>query len=177
METNEVLARAIAYNGSDVRRINHLVKVHAFARHIGLEERCSEDVQRVLEIAAILHDIGIHEAERKHLSSAGHWQEVEGPPVARELLHASDGLDNDSLERVLFLIGRHHSYNAVDGIDFQILVEADFLVNIFEDEMDRNAIESIREKIFKTQTGIRLLNLMYLEQKGGNNEGTNAGSL
>jgi hypothetical protein len=52
----------------------------------------------------LLHDIGIHEAERKHNSRAGNWQELEGPPVAKELLKAID-LDDAVKERVLFLIG------------------------------------------------------------------------
>jgi len=36
--------------------------------------------------AAYLHDIGIHEAERKHGSSSGHYQELEGPAIAKEIL-------------------------------------------------------------------------------------------
>ena len=40
----------------------------------------------VVRAAAVLHDIGIREAERKHGSSAGKYQEVEGPPIARRIL-------------------------------------------------------------------------------------------
>ena len=50
----------------------------------------------------------------------------------------------------------------IDGIDFQILVEADFLVNIFEDSLGREAIESIGVRIFKTEGGKSLLKTMYL---------------
>jgi hypothetical protein len=59
------------------------------------------------------------------------------------------------------MIGNHHSYKNIDGLDFQILVEADFLVNIYEDNLDKGAIESIRKKIFKTATGLKILNSMY----------------
>jgi len=161
MLISKILDLAITYNGSDIRRINHLLKVFSFARLIGKMENCEPQIQTIIEISAILHDIGIHEAERKHNSSAGNWQEIEGPIAAKKLLKDFN-LDNNIFERVLFLIGHHHSYKAIDGIDFQILVEADFLVNIFEDEMGKSECEKIKQNIFKTKTGIRLLEQLYM---------------
>jgi len=35
--------------------------------------------------ASILHDVGIKAAEEKHGSSAGHFQELEGPEIARKI--------------------------------------------------------------------------------------------
>jgi hypothetical protein len=127
---DKIMDLAITYNKNDVLRINHLLKVYSFAHHIGIMEGCNAQLQTIIEIAALLHDIGIHESERKYNSSAGNWQELEGPIVAGELLKDLN-LDSSIQNRVLFLIGHHHSYKAIDGIDFQILVEADFLVNIF----------------------------------------------
>jgi HD superfamily phosphodiesterase len=161
MLIDNILDTAIAYNGNDVKRINHLIKVFTFAHHIGIMEKCDEKIQTIIDISAILHDIGIHEAERKHNSNAGNWQEIEGPPVAQGLLQNFD-LNNAIKDRILFLIGHHHHYNIIDDIDFQILVEADFLVNIFEDEMDEHSIKNIKEKIFKTKSGIGLLKKLYL---------------
>jgi len=161
MLTDDILEAAITYNGNDVKRINHLIKVFSFAHHIGVIEKCDVKTQEIIDVSAILHDIGIHEAERKHNSNAGNWQEIEGPPVADEILK-SFNLDDAIKDRVLFIIGHHHQYNAIDGIDFQILVEADFLVNIFEDEMDKKSIKSIKEKIFKTKSGTNLLEKLYL---------------
>jgi HD superfamily phosphohydrolase YqeK len=161
---DNILDSAISYNGSDVKRINHLLKVFSFAHHIGIMEQCDAEIQTIIDISALLHDIGIHEAERKHNSSAGNWQEIEGPPVAQELLKGFH-LDDAIKERILFLIGHHHHYKIIDDIDFQILVEADFLVNIFEDEMDEHSIENIKEKIFKTKTGIQLLEKLYINKK------------
>ena len=161
MLTNEVLDLAINYNGNDIIRTNHLLKVFSFAHHIGVMEKCDAQLQTIIDISSILHDIGIRESERKYNSSAGKWQEIEGPIVARELLKNLD-LDNHIRERVLFLIGHHHSYDAIDGIDFQILVEADFLVNMFEGEMPKNERDKTKETIFKTKSGIRLLEQLYL---------------
>jgi predicted HD phosphohydrolase len=157
---DKILDLAITYNGNDVKRINHLLKVFSLAHHLGVMEKCDTGMQMIIDISAILHDIGIHEAERKHHSSAGNWQEIEGPPVAQELLKDFH-LDHVMKERILFLIGHHHHYQLIDGLDFQILVEADFLVNIFEDEMDDHSIKNIKEKIFKTKSGIRLLENFY----------------
>ena len=157
----KILDLAIRYNGKDVKRINHLLKVHSFARHIGIMENCDARLQTIIEIAALLHDIGIHESERKYNSSAANWQEIEGPIVAKELFKNLD-LDNSVQERVLFLIGHHHSYDAIDGIDFQILVEADFLVNVFEHETNKDAFANIKENYFRTKNGTRLFKEMYM---------------
>ncbi|HOX36336.1 MAG TPA: hypothetical protein PLO06_11630, partial [Methanoregulaceae archaeon] len=111
---------------------------------------------------AILHDIGIHEAERKYNSTSGNYQQIEGPPIARQIL--SDlGVAPSIIDRVCFITGNHHTYTNIDGIDFQVLVEADFLVNIFEDEMERQATESVLHRIFRTETGRSLLRIMYLD--------------
>ena len=63
--------------------------------------------------------------------------------------------------RVCFLIGHHHTYDQVDGLDYQILLEADFLVNSFEDNLDKKTVITFRDKVFKTQTGINILNTMF----------------
>ena len=87
-------------------------------------------------------------------------QEIEGPIVAKELLRDIK-LDNNIQARVLYLIGHHHTYKDIDGIDYQILIEADFLVNIFEHNMEKTAIKNIKENIFKTNNGIKLLEQLY----------------
>jgi len=159
--TEEIMNLAVTYNGNDVKRINHLLKVYSFAHLIGKIENCNIQEQTIIDIAALLHDIGIHEAERKYNSSDHNLQEQEGPIVAKEMLKELN-LDTEILERVLFLIGNHHSYKVIDGIDFQILVEADFLVNIFEHTMDITAIANLKEIIFKTKTGKKFLEQLYM---------------
>lgn len=42
------------------------------------------------------------------------------------------------------------------------MIEADFLVNAFEDEMDEDAIRTVRDKLFRTKTGKELLEMLYL---------------
>ena len=42
------------------------------------------------------------------------------------------------IRRVEYLVGHHHTYKDIDGLDYQILVEADFLVNILKMDWIKN---------------------------------------
>ena len=151
----------ISYYAKDPRRVNHFLKVFSFAKSIGELERLNEETQDILEVAAIMHDIGIKISEEKYNSCAGNYQEIEGPPIAREML-LKFKFDEKFIDRVCYLIGHHHTYSKIDGIDYQILIEADFLVNIYEDEIKSSQIESVKEKHFKTKVGIEFLTNLYL---------------
>ncbi len=155
----KVIMKMIAYYGNDLKRTHHALKVHNFARTIAKLEGLSSEEQLTLEIAAVLHDIGIPESERKYNSSAAGYQEKEGPPIARELLKDLD-LDKKMVERVCFMIGHHHTYEKVDKTDFQILFEADFLVNMYEGRAGKDRIIERQKKMFKTKTGNAILNSM-----------------
>jgi len=160
MKTGIVAAAMVAYNAGDARRVNHLLKVFGFAKTIGEAEGLDEKTQEILEIAALTHDIGIRISEQKYGNSSGEHQQIEGPAEARALL-LTLGTDTAIVERVCWLIAHHHTYTEIQGIDYQILVEADFLVNAYEDEMDVDAIRTMRDKLFRTKTGVDLLNLLY----------------
>ena len=156
---NAVLAM-MEFDAGDPRRIQHFLKVHAFARLIGLAEGLDGATQRTLELAAVVHDIGIRPAEAKYGRCDGKLQEQEGPAPARTLLRGV-GADDATAERAAFLVGHHHTLTGVDGPDWQILLEADFLVNCYEDGLPRSAAETALERLFRTGTGKRLLRLQY----------------
>ena len=158
---HNVLSSMIDYFGNDVRRINHALKVYGFASTICRSENLDNNLIMITEIASVLHDIGIPISEKKYNSCAGKYQEIEGPPVAREILENLK-LDAKIIDRVCYLIGNHHTYTKIDDIDFQILVEADFLVNIFEDEFTIDAIKSVKEKYIKTNTCRHIIERLYL---------------
>jgi HD superfamily phosphodiesterase len=159
-----VINTMIEYYAGDTRRIQHFLKVYGFSKAIGELENLSEELQEILEVAAVVHDIGIKVSEEKYHSSAGSYQQLEGPPVAREML-GKLGYDIEFIERVCYLIAHHHTYSNIDGMDYQILVEADFLVNISEDNMGDKEIYSIKEKIFRTKVGQEFLHNMYQYSK------------
>jgi len=150
----------ITYYAGDIRRINHFLKVHSFAKTIGELECLNESTQEILEIAALTHDIGIKKSEEKYSSSAGSYQQIEGPPEAKKLLEGL-GIESETIERVCWLIAHHHTYTDIQGLDYQILVEADFLVNAYEDKMSLTAITGFMTKVFVTETGMKLLKSMY----------------
>jgi len=167
---DHLLQAAIVFDRGDARRIQHLLKVHTFAALIGRLEGLDDETQYRLEAAAVLHDIGIHEAERTYGSSAGKYQELTGPRPARGLL-APLGFTAEQTDRICWLIAHHHTYTNVEGSDYQILLEADFLVNAYEDNLSADAIRSFRDRIFRTRTGIELLNASYgLQEKDFSSE-------
>ena len=65
------------------------------------------------------------------------------------------------VDRVCWLIAHHHTYLNIQGMDYQILVEADFLVNAYEDGMSPEAVETFKRKVFRTETGSALLQTLY----------------
>ena len=150
----------IAYFGHDVKRINHALKVYSFAKTIAELEKLSTDKMLIVEATAILHDIGIKEAEKKYNSSAGNYQELEGPAVAEILLENAQ-FSQQQIERICFIVGHHHTLSKIDDSDFQILVEADFLVNFYEDELSPKAIQFAIATYFKTVSGKLIANQMY----------------
>jgi HD superfamily phosphodiesterase len=151
-KTGQIVQAMIEYDQGDVLRINHFLKVYAFAKAIGEEENLDVATQEILEIAALTHDIGIKNSELKYKSSAGTYQQIEGPPEATILLQKI-GISPSIIERVCYLIAHHHTYLEKVDLDYQILIEADFLVNAHEDNMTRDAILSVEKKVFKTKTG------------------------
>ncbi len=157
---NKLYREMIAYEAGCPERAQHLVKVHSFARHIALMEGVDEHTRFVIEAAALVHDIGIKPALEKHGSSAGPLQEKEGAPIARALLLRL-GFDPADADRVAYLVGHHHTYDAIDGPDYQILVEADFLVNYYENGMSKERVAESVGRIFRTKTGTEMANTMF----------------
>ncbi len=155
-----VLLAMIDYYAGDPARIQHFIKVHAFARTIGLHEGLDARTQYVLELSALVHDIGIKPAEATYGSSMGKYQEQLGPQPARELLSAC-GVDDAAIERICYLVAHHHTYSCIEGLDYQILVEADFIVNIYEGAKPQQVAISVRNKIFKTSCGRQILSKSF----------------
>ncbi|WP_276689781.1 MULTISPECIES: HD domain-containing protein [Acidaminococcus] len=164
MEPLEKIAQAaIAYDKGDPKRIHHLLKVHAFARIIGLGEGLDPRTLFRLEAAAYLHDIGIHEGERRFGRNDGKIQEELGPDVARPMLEEA-GITGEDAGRILWLIGHHHTYTSIDGPDAQILAEADMLVNPYEDGTSRQQNEALYQRLYKTESGKQLFEELYLKE-------------
>ena len=147
------------YSG-DPKRIQHFMKVYAFAKCIAEGEEIGMKQREIIEAAALVHDIGIHTAEKKYRSCAGEYQEIEGPPIARAMLMALE-FKPAVINRVCDIIARHHTYTDIDDMNLQIIVEADFLANAYEDDLPSRKIKTFRDKVFRTETGTHFLNEMF----------------
>lgn len=149
-----------SYFGDDSRRIHHVRKVTEYAER--LLELESGDYPIVIA-AAVLHDIGIHEAERKHGSNSGKYQEIEGPPIASKIL-AKLGFEAGQIDEICDIIGHHHSPGKITTRNFGILYDADWLVNLKDEYniQDKNKLSHIIEKVFLTESGKSLAKDIYL---------------
>lgn len=160
MDNNRLIMEMTKYYEGQPHRIQHFMKVYAYARMIGEMEGLSRTEQEILETASIVHDIGIKVSEEKYGDSAGKHQEMEGPAVAKEML-LKLGYEEAFIKRVCYLVGHHHTYKNIDGKDYQILVEADFLVNLFENETSNKPAATVLERIFVTEAGKELCKTMF----------------
>lgn len=140
--------------GDDTRRINHALDVLSNAEKI----HASEGGDGLIVVAAaVLHDIGIHEAERKYNSSAGNYQEIEGPPIAEAILTKLD-FDAERMDHIIKIVASHHSAKLIDTTEFRIIWDADWIVNMRDEYVSksRDEISGLIGKVFKTDAGKRL---------------------
>lgn len=160
MKKANIAAKMIDFYRGNLHDINHFIKVHAFAKMIGELEGLDERTQNILEISAIVHDIACPLCREKYGNADGCHQEAESEPLLLEFLEEF-GLPADVMQRVVHLVTHHHTYTNVDGPDYQILLEADFLVNAGESEEYGKAVAQFRSQVFQTATGIHLLDAIY----------------
>jgi HD superfamily phosphodiesterase len=141
------------YFKNDFRRIGHATRVARYAERIGKKEN---GMLAVILSAAYLHDIGIHEAEKKHGSTAAEFQEAEGPAIARSILEKL-GANEELINEVCDIVGHHHHPRPEDSLNFKIVYDSDLLENL--DEKQKKAprseeeIENLIEKSFLTDSG------------------------
>lgn len=157
----KITEKMIKFYKGNTHDIEHFLKVTAYARLIGSLEGIDEKTFDTLEIAAIVHDISCPLCREKYGSAYGNRQEEESEALLRPFFDEFS-LDKDILERVIFLVCHHHTTTLVDGIDYQILLEADFLVNASESKMDKTAIHRFYDNVVKTESGKRLFESIYL---------------
>lgn len=163
IKVSDAIIKLISTGGGNEHDINHFLKVWGYARTIGEAEGLDERTLKTLEFSAVVHDIACPSLRKVHGSCPGSLQEKEGPALVREFFRDS-GIDEEMLERICYLVGHHHTFTNVEGSDHQILLEADLLVNAGEDEKYRKAVSSFQKNVFKTKTGLALLEDIYMKE-------------
>lgn len=146
-----------AFEATIPSEIDHALNVLENAEIIMNGEDIKGRERYLISVTTILHDIGMINAKKKYGLTFGHYQEKEGPAVAKELL-VGENLSDDEVERICYIIGNHHSPNKVKGIDFQIQWEADLIEALkkLDKENIQDKLEKIISKNFKTKSGFEL---------------------
>jgi hypothetical protein len=157
---NEIIKKMIIYFGYNNKYINHTYRVLDYAEEISDIEKGDPDI---VIYSAILHDIGIPACEKKYKSIEGQLQEIEGPPIAREILE-SLSIDEEIIKEVSEIVGCHHSPGEIETINFKIIWDADCLVNLpdFYDIKDKTKLLEIINKTFMTKSGLEKAKEIYL---------------
>ena len=135
-------------------------QTNAGTRKIPMTEGGAHHFQYLLEVAAITHDIACPLCREKYGNTNGKHQEEEGAPLVKVFLSDS-GMTKTQIDRVAFLVGRHHTFKEIDGLDWQILIEADYIANATENGYSRENVKSFIQKIMKTGSGIRLAQAVF----------------
>jgi HD superfamily phosphodiesterase len=164
MFKDELIEQMKSIFGSDEKRISHALNVLDYAEQIQLTE--GGDLF-IVTASAILHDIGIHEAEKKHGSNAGKYQEIEGPLIAANILK-NYNLEQDTIDKICLIIANHHSAKDTrinNTVEFKIIWDADWLVNIPDEytNLKHDKLSEIIYKVFKTEKGRQLAITSYLQ--------------
>jgi hypothetical protein len=157
---NKIIKKMIIYFGYNNNYINHTYRVVDYAEEISDIEKGDPDI---VIYSAILHDIGIPACEKKYKSIEGQLQEVEGPPVVREILE-SLSIDEEIIKEVSEIVGCHHSPGEIKTMNFKIIWDADCLVNLpdFYDIKDKTKLLEIIDKTFMTKSGLEKAKEIYL---------------
>ena len=150
---NKIIKKMMEVFEYDNNHINHTYRVLYYAVEISDIEKGDPDV---VVPSAILHDIGIPECEKKYKSIEGQLQEIEGPLIAKIILESLN-LDEGIIKEVCGIVGCHHSPGEIETINFKVMWDADWLVNLPDvyDIKDKKKLVETINKTFMTQTGLK----------------------
>jgi HD superfamily phosphodiesterase len=154
------MEKMIAFSDGNIHDIDHFIRVWTYARTIGELENLDRETQFLLEVAAITHDIACPLCRVKYGNTNGKYQEEEGIPMVKEFL-SDIGIAEEVIDRVAFLVGHHHTFSGIDGIDYQILIEADYIANATENGYGQENIVNFMQKIMETEGGKQILKAIY----------------
>ena len=160
MKITEIIKKMIEYSNGNTHDINHFIKVWTNEKMIWELERLDQKTQLILEVAAITHDIACPLCREKYGNTNGKYQESEGMSLTAEFLKDT-GLAEDEIDRVVYLVGHHHTITNINGLDYQILIEADYIVNADESNYSQDNIRNFVNEVVKTDTGVSLLKSIY----------------
>lgn len=157
---SQLMEQMIVFSNGNLHDITHFITVWTYAKTIGELEGLDADTQYLLEATAIVHDIACPFCREKYGRADGKLQEKEGPALVRAFL-ADSGMTEAQVERIAYLVGHHHTLTGIDGMDYQILIEADYLVNASEKTYSPANVQNFMNTSMKTESGKKLAKALF----------------
>lgn len=150
------------YAACDSTQIAHTLCVHEYTRMLAMREGYDERKRGLLEIAALLHDIGCPSAKWKYGDSQPIHQQQEGMCIAADWF-ASDPswLDTQEAQWVVDVVGAHHNAVQAEVLGFEVLYEADLIVNLFEGYYPVDYADVYYRKMVRTKSGKQLFRQLF----------------
>ena len=160
MIISQIMEKMIKTSGGNIHDIEHLVKVWSYAKTIGELEALDPETQFLLEAEAITHDIACPVCRERYGNANGKLQEQESPSLIKAFFADMD-LAESQTDRISHVVGHHHTYEGVDGLDWQILLEADYIVNASENEYSKENIQNFLNTHARTAAGRKLIQEVF----------------
>lgn len=150
-----LLLDALLYEDGHKRRTEHILKVYGLARLLGEAESLPEEEREILQAAAIVHDLAIKYCKEHCGGDAGQDnQRREAPHLVEEFLSRA-GYSPQDVAQVIELVLHHHDYQGEHSRLLGLLIEADVLVNCYEEGLAAEQAEAAAA-LFRSETGKRL---------------------
>lgn len=163
MNVSRIIEKMIECSKGNLHDIDHFIRVWTYAKMIGELENLDSSTQYILEIAAITHDIACPLCREKYGNTNGKYQEIEGIALVRDFL-SDIKISDEQIDRVVYLVGHHHTLDHVDGKDYMILLEADFIANASENGYEMRTIKSFIDYTMWTESGKRIAKKVFCIQ-------------
>ena len=152
MTIAQIMQKMIAFSEGNIHDIDHFIRVWTYAKTIGELEQLDEEAQYILEVAAITHDIACPLCREKYGNTNGKYQEAEGAELVKAFFSDTE-MTERQIERVAYLVGHHHTFTGIDGLDWQIIIEADYIANATENGYSKTNVRNFIQKVMKTDSG------------------------
>jgi len=125
---------------------------------VGEREKISVEDQQILQAAAILHDVAIKYCKEHYNGDASQNNQKQVVSILVTRFLESANYLPSYVPKIIELVNCHHDYDKPKNKLLQLLMEADLIVNCYENRPDYKKAEYIK-KIFQTDGGKELMAL------------------
>lgn len=140
-----LLQNALRYEAGHNRRTQHILKVYTLTRLIGEHMGLTARERRIVQAAAILHDIAIKYCKEHCGGDASQQNQRKAAPGLVHTFLQQAGYAIEDEPEIVELVEQHHDYDRPRSSMLQALIEADLIINCYEsapDEAQRMRIRS-----------------------------------